>query len=399
VANAGFARYVMGVNGAVVDQGSQGGRTASYSWNYKGPKFNTTCTPPNCLQAADILPGMFAWFNQNVGTSNTNYRNAPSIPGVTTHVGTNTIAPSSDEITLGLAHELGKVGTVRVDYTHRRYHDMYGSYTDTTTGQVTDPTGRKYDAEIVKNTPDAQRWYNAVTVSANTRLAGNFTIGGNYTLSYSKGNNDGENVGSGPTMASINYFPEYRQESWNWPTGWMMNDQRHKVRLYATYLLPLRQTLGNFTVGVVQRVNTGSPYDIGFTVDPTTYVTNPGYLAPPTNVTYYIDGRGPNRTDTIYNTDLSFVWTRRVHVTVELFFRGLAYNIFNGQGVLAVDSTVSSYASPGDFKKADFAPFNPFTTTPVKDVNYRYGLKYGQPVQPTDVQESRTVSFSFVVRF
>ncbi len=40
-------------------------------------------------------------------------------------------------------------------------------------------------------------------------------LGGNYTLSYSKGNNDGENVGSGPIMSSINEFPEYRQQAWN----------------------------------------------------------------------------------------------------------------------------------------------------------------------------------------
>ena len=46
IANAGFARYVMGVNGAVVDSGSKGGRTASYSWNYKGPTFNTDLHAP-----------------------------------------------------------------------------------------------------------------------------------------------------------------------------------------------------------------------------------------------------------------------------------------------------------------------------------------------------------------
>jgi hypothetical protein len=399
IANAGFARYVMGVNGAVVDSGSQGGRTASYSWTYAGPKLNTTCTPPNCLTAADILPQVFAWFDTIGGTNNTNYRSAPSIPGVTTHVSNQTTAPSSDEITLGLARELGKGGTLRVDYTHRRYHDMYGSYIDVTTGKVTDPTGRNYDAEIIRNTPDAQRWYNAMTVSATYRLTNGFVVGGNYTLSYSKGNNDGENVGSGPIMASINDFPEYRQQSWNWPDGYMMNDQRHKARIYATYLLPISPALGSFTLGAVQRVNTGTPYDIGFSVNPSPYVTNPGYLAPPTSVTYYIDGRGPLRTDTISNTDLSLVWTRKLHGSLEVFFRGLAYNIFNKLGVVAVDTTVSSNASPGAYKAADLPAFNPFTTTPVANVNYKYATTFGLPSGPSDYQDSRTFSFSFGIRF
>jgi outer membrane receptor for ferrienterochelin and colicin len=399
IANAGFARYVMGVNGAVVDAGSQGGRTASYSWTYRGPGLNTTCVAPACQTAADILPQVFAWFNTIGGIDNTNYRSAPSIPGVTTHVSSNTTAPSSNEITVGVAHELGNNGTVRVDYVYRNYKDMYGSYIDTTTGKVTDPTGRTYDADVIKNTPDAKRWYHAVTAAANYRLSSRFVLGGNYTLSYSKGNNDGENVGSGPVMASINEFPEYRQESWNWPTGWMMNDQRHKGRIYGTYMVPVKQALGQLTFGFVERANSGTPYDIAFSVNPTPYVTNPGYLAPPTSVTYYIGGRGARRTDAMYSTDLSLVWSKRLHGTVEVFFRGLLYNAFNSQHVLAMGTTVNSNASPGAYTAASLPAFNPFTTAPVEGVNYRYASTFGLPTGPGDYQDSRSFSFSFGVRF
>jgi len=398
IANAGYARYVMGVNGAVVDSGSQGGRTASYAWTYAGPKINTTCTPPNCQTIAAVLPQVFAWFNSIGGINNTNYRSAPSIPGVTTHVSGGTTAPSSNELTAGVAHELGKGGTVRIDYVYRNYKDIYGSYTDTTTGKVTDPTGRSYDAEIVKNTPDATRWYHAVTAAANYRL-NRVILGGNYTLAYSKGNNDGENVGSGPVMSGINMFPEYRRQAWNWPDGYMGNDQRHKVRLYATFLLPVNPTFGQYTLGVIGRVNTGTPYDIAFSVDPRAYVTNPGYLVPPTSVTYYINGRGPNRTDTISNFDLSFVWSKKVYHSAEIFFRGLAYNLLNAQGVMSIDTTVSSNASPGSYTAASLPVFNPFTTAPVAGVNYRYGPNYGNPVVPSDYQDSRSFQFSFGIRF
>lgn len=398
IANAGFARYVMGVNGAVVDSGSQGGRTASYSWTYTGPKINATCAAPNCQTIAQVLPQVFSWFNGIGGINNTTYRNAPSIPGVTTHVSDKTTAPSSNEITVGMAHELGKGGTVRLDYVYRNYKDMYGSFVDTTTGRVTDPTGRTYDAELIKNTPDARRWYHALTAAANYRI-NRVVLGGNYTLSYSKGNNDGENVGSGPVMASINDNPEYRRESWNWPLGYMFNDQRHKVRVYATYLVPLNQTFGQVTLGLVQRVNTGTPYDIGFYVNPTGYATNPGYLAAPTSLTYYINGRGPLRTDTISNTDLSVVWTRKLHGRLELFFRGLAFNLFNRQGVVSVDTTVNSNASPGAYTAASLPKFDPYTATPVEGTNYRYGATFGLPSAPSDYQDARSFSFSFGIRF
>ena len=400
IANAGYARYVMGVNGAVVDAGSQGGRTASYSWNYRGPAINVGCTAgTDCLTAADVLPQVFTWFDTIGGITNTNYRNAPSIPGVTTHVSDGTTAPSSDEFTVGLAHDLRQRGTIRADYVYRKYRDIYGSYIDTTTGKVTDPTGRTYDAELIKNTPDAQRWYHAVTVSANYRFTDRFNLGGNYTLSYSKGNNDGENVGSGPIMASINDFPEYRQESWNWPTGWMGNDQRHKARIYGTWLMPVPPVLGQFTLGAVERINSGTPYDIGFSIDPSPYVTNPGYLTPPTSLTYFVGGRGVLRTDAMYSTDLSLVWSRRVHGSVELFLRALLYNVFNGQAVMNVDTTVNSNASPGAYTKASLPTFNPFTTAPIEGTNYRYAASFGLPTAPGDYQDPRTFSFSFGIRF
>ena len=55
-------------------------------------------------------------------------------------------------------------------------------------------------------------------------------VGANYTLSKMWGNANGENVGSGPIRASMDTYPEYRQESWNYPMGYNPGDQRHKLR-------------------------------------------------------------------------------------------------------------------------------------------------------------------------
>jgi hypothetical protein len=182
----------------------------------------------------------------------------------------------------------------------------------------------------------------------------------------------------------------------------MSNDQRHKARTYATFLLPVRESMGSFTFGVIERFDSGLPYDMVITVDSSKYLTNPGYLKPPTSVSYYVSGRGALRTDSQLNTDLSLVWTKKIARNAQVFFRALAYNLFNGQSVVnvaSIDTTVSSNASPGSYTAASLPAFNPFTTTPVQDVNWKLGPQFGQPTAPAAYQNPRSFNFSFGFRF
>mgnify|MGYP001767043523 CR=1 FL=1 len=48
---------------------------------------------------------------------------------------------------------------------------------------------------------------------------------------------------------------------------------------------------------------------------------------------------------------------------------------------------------------ASLPVFNPFTETPIKGTNYRYGPSFGMPTEPDDYQSPRTFSFSFGIRF
>ena len=395
IANGGYARYVQGINGAVVDQGSKGGRTASYAWNITGLNINTGSGP--YLAAADVLPAVLNWFNGIGGTNNTNYRSAPSIPGVTTKVASGVRAPSTDELTAGLAHEMGR-GAIRVDYVYRTVQNMYGSYIDSTTGYVTDPTGRSYDAALVKNTSDAKRWYHGVTANASIRF-NRTQIGANYTLSFSKGNVAGENVGSGPVMAGVNEFPEYKAESWNWPIGFNGNDQRHKMRAFASYVLPTPASIGQFTVGAVQRFDTGTPYDMNISVDSRPYVSGTTYLKAPATVGYYLTERGALRWDNTWTTDLSLNWSKKLPglASTEFFFRGVVTNVFNNLALQAGNSTVNSAASPGS--SANLVTFNPFTTVPVEGSNYAKDAEFGTATGPRDFQFPRAFNFSVGVRF
>src|SRR5262249_37331277 len=154
------------------------------------------------------------------GGLNRSPRSAPSIPGVTTQVGGSTVAPNSNEASVGLARDIGGGrGTWRVDYVDRKYADIYGDFRDTTTRPAAAPAGRQFDLVVVKNTPDARRDYHGTTVNGSYRM-GSIVAGGNYTLSWSRGNVPGEDSGSGPIRASLNDFPEYRRQEWNSPYGY-----------------------------------------------------------------------------------------------------------------------------------------------------------------------------------
>jgi hypothetical protein len=48
----------------------------------------------------------------------------------------------------------------------------------------------------------------------------------------------GEDSSSGPVTGVATERPEYRQESWNYPTGYLTSDQRHRAKLWVTYDQP-----------------------------------------------------------------------------------------------------------------------------------------------------------------
>ena len=390
-ANASFARYVAGMSTALVDAGSAGGRQASFSWFYQGPPVNTGSGP--YLTADQALPILWNWFFANGGTNRT-LRTTPNIPGVSTRVREGVKSPSSDEFTAGIAKQSPTL-TWRVDYVHRRAGDMYGDFLDTTTPIVTDSTGRAYNLTLVGNTDKAKRTYNAMVVNVTSRPVPRLQIGANYTLSKMWGNANGENVGSGPIRASMDTYPEYREERWNWPTGYNPGDQRHKFRAMLSYALPLNPAAGDFTVGVVQRTDSGVAVDVTGSVESRAYVTKPAaYLTTPGTVAYYFIPRGSFRWDAVSTTDVSLMWSRKLARTTSVFFRGVVTNILNNAAVINGDTAINSNSNLKSLKA-----FNPFTTDPVQGVNWDYGADFGKPQNETHYQTPRTFNFSIGFRF
>ncbi len=391
--NGGWSRYVTSINSNVADAASAAGRPATYVFDYLGPAINASgpaMTPPH-----DALRQLFAWFLAP-GTARVP-RSAPVIPGVNVQMDAALGPLDAREIALGVSRRLGTRGSARVDGIYRRYLNFYATRRDTTTGKVTSPQGTAYDLALITNaTTDASRTYKGLLAQASYRPSAGIQLFGSYTLAWTNGNVDGEDAAVGPTMVMTGDYPEYREIEWSAPSGPLATDQRHKMRLWGTWELPVPRGAGRLSLGLVQRFETGLAWSAAGNINPRAYVVNPGYLTPPTAVPYYFSPRGEYRTETVSATDLSLNWSHRIPGTKkgQAFVRAVLVNVFNRSAAIRVNKTVLTRND-----NSAYLAFNPFTETPVQGTHYGFGSDFGQPISPFDYQAPREFSFSLGARF
>ena len=167
------------------------------------------------------------------------------------------------------------------------------------------------------------------------------------------------------------------------------------------WTLPLDESLGNVSVSVVEQINTGSPYFAAGPVNPSNYVTNDfGYQSPPPQATYFFTDRDGFRTDTVYRTDFAVNYGYRLPnlSTSELFFQFQMWNVFN-QDAIADVNNIDVTTRTRDGGTTSLSTFNPFTTTPVQDVNWALAPAFGTARNKNAYQLPRQFRFSMGIRF
>jgi outer membrane receptor for ferrienterochelin and colicin len=395
---AGLARYVMPVTSGIADLGSGAGRNGNFAYVYRGPSINADLNTPNPVPVEQALAQVFAWFNANGGT-NRPLRGNPTYPGVNRKLASGLKTPSTMEYSLGLGGTLGSKGSYRIDAIYRDYDNFF---TDQIQPGVTvpDPTGRRFDLATVVNTNTLDRKYKALQSQMQYRVSEQISLGGNYTLSNSYGNFNPESEASGPVQDDFLSYVEYKQESWNTPTGDLAIDQRHKLRLWVNFDKRFAKA-GRLSVGVLERVSSGQPYSAAGSVDARPYVTNPGYLTPPTTVTYYYGGgRGIFTTDTVSATDASLNYSLPAGFLKkgEFFVRIVVDNLFN-QSARDNAGNQTVYSASNQNPARTMQAFNPFTATPTEGVHYELGPDFGRALSADDYQAARSYYFSLGFRF
>jgi len=398
---ASGAKYVMGIANTLGDFQSAGGQPATVEYNYLGPPINVS-SPPNPIGQDAALRTVFDWFFAT-GGFNRPFRGGSNIPGVNHFINATLTAPSVKEWTLGISGKWGNRLRFRVDGVYRAYQDFYGVRTDLSTGQGTaaDPLFHGvafFDRDVLENTNDTKKTHEAILAQINWRPVEALTFAGNYTLSETRGNFDGELFSSGPTTSEPHYYPEYRLDSWNTPVGDLSIDQRHKVRIWAICAPRLPSSVGVLTVSVLEGYSSGTPYGAVSPIDTRPYVRNPGYGGVDSSFPYYFTGRDAFHTQDFTQTDVALNYAHRLGLkSAEVFFRGTITNALGGQRL--VDSNFIDRSVRTNNNSSSLQPFNPFTVQPVKGVHWDLGPTFGQAINRFAYQTPRTYSFSAGFRF
>ena len=220
-----------------------------------------------------------------------------------------------------------------------------------------------YDLQVINNLSDPlSRKYYGLNTQFNYRPFQSLSLGGNWTWSHTYGNFVGETTGSGPIQSIVQQYPEYKQQSWNFPTGDLPQDQRHRVRLFGTFDMPVPKAMGLWSISAIQAYDSGLPYGAVGKVRAQNYVTNPGYAQPPTTVTYYYSSRDAFTTPSVKRTDLALNWSYKFGGLVEVFIQPQIINVFNYQQIAT--NIGHQHDDQDATTNTRLANFNPFTTTP-----------------------------------
>lgn len=382
--NASYSKYVSQIQEGVGGQAG-GGSPAYFQYEYRGP---TIGGPDSGLGSFDVLEQLFSWFLAEGGTNASHLLVGAAIPGVNQEFGGALRSPSVDEITLGFGSQISNNGYFRVDLIDRAWNDFYTVEIIPDRQVLLPGTDDQFlDLQMFTNTDDLERSYQALQLQAAYRFMPRLNFGGNYTWSETEGNTEGENSGSGPTADAWLSYREYKNFAQHAPVGFLLSDQTHKARLWASYDQPLGAGFGNLNFTVMERYDSGTPYSAFANVQVGSFVEDPGYATAPSAVTYYFSDRGEFRWDDATATDLAVNWTGAVR-NLGLFVQAEVINLFDESAQVNGNSSV-----------VVLEEFNPFTETPVEGVHWQKGSNFGRATSVNHYQLPRTYRFSVGLKF
>jgi hypothetical protein len=154
--------------------------------------------------------------------------------------------------------------------------------------------------------------------------------------------------------------------------GDLSSDQRHRGRVFVNYDKKLG-SFGSLGIGLLEMINSGSPYGASGSIDMRRYVTNPGYATAQggSTVTYYFTARDEYRLPWNFRTDVSVNYSYKIAGHYEMFWQGQVLNLLNATRLSSlgnINTTVMTADVPGAIK--GLLPFNAFSADPVLGTNY-----------------------------
>jgi hypothetical protein len=311
-------------------------------------------------------------------------------------------APITKEFTVSAGREIGR-GYAKAIYTWRNTDNFFEDFFDdpSAAGKVTvNRDGRNFgtfDLRRYDNSNTPVRRYQAMQFLGRYNVRSNVTFNGTYTLQLkNEGSFEGE-AGNQPGNTSIiNDYPEITDPNRHYPVGRLDDFQRHKVRMYVTYMQDLGR-FGSLDLAPIWRYNSGQTYSLltqGVALTPQQRALNPGYaLTGITSQTVYYNGRGSEEFAGYGLVDLAASYQIPIWRTLRPWAKFEVFNLLNNDKLIGFTTTV-----------------NPDPNSPVDALGLRTGFvraaNFGQARANTDyprplpgIDGLRTFQVSFGIRF
>lgn len=231
IATASFAKYTGKLNDSFTNRFTRAGNPISESYGWLGAA-NTAISYAGVTNLANWDRSVLRSYS---GPLN---RFADS----------NTKAPSTDEISLGLRHTYTDGSYVNLTYTRRTSKDFFNDiFTLGDEAQVP----LIYHTTLTTTPAIAERWitddrlrrdYNSFELDFQNRFGPQWTLGGNYTLASLQGNSEGSEGNNPPVSGDVIgdfesvHASRGRDFSYYAPYGYLTGDVKHRARIYLNYV-------------------------------------------------------------------------------------------------------------------------------------------------------------------
>ena len=259
-------------------------------------------------------------------------------------------SPLTKEFTVSVGSTVGTGGHIKATYVKRKTSGLVEDFFTLADGSTTIiQDGQNFGTftnQVLRNTDDLERRYDAIQFDGRYQVTGNFLIDGSYTGQINnEGNFEGEGTNTPGSPSAAFDYPEITPANRYFPFGRLDDFQRHKARVWGIYNLGLGGA-GSVDIGGLWRYNSGLTYSLRSTGVRTNatqgqILNDLGYASGPSSRTIYYDqGRGSENFEGYGLFDISIQYQIPVWQSLRPWFKAEVYNVFNNDKLIFWNTSV-----------------------------------------------------------
>ena len=330
-----------------------------------------------------------------------------SFPTANVFLDENLESPLTREFTLSAAQTLGAKGAVRAMYVWRKATGLVDSFIDdaSTAGKTMVVHGGAmfgtFDNIEYRNSDAAVRNYQGIELLGNYQVRSNWSAAAQWTVQLkNEGNYEGEAANAPGSPSVLGDYPEMLVADRNFPMGRLDDYQRHKVRAWSTYVMPMGR-FGSLDVTPMWRYNSALTYSLvanGVPLSAVQRSRNPGYARLPGSGTngsqsLFFGERGSQEFAGYGLVDLGVTYQVPVWSSLKPWVKLEVLNMLNNDKLIAWDTTIT--VDPASALDADGLP-----TGFVRGARFGQGTSTASYPRPRPgMTGGRTFLGAFGVRF